>query len=190
MGAHSDVVLAAATIRSAVAETAQAIGQEYASQRPLIVGVLKGAIVFMADLVRATSFPVEVDFLAISPFGRGRVRIVSDLSFDIEGRHVIVVEDIVDTGLTLSYLLRILGARNPASLDVVALLDRPTLRLVEVPVKWRVAEIDERYVVGYGMDFEGRYRNLPDVRVVHDLAALHADPDLLGAEVFPPNPQW
>jgi hypoxanthine phosphoribosyltransferase len=174
----------AVAVERIAAEMAGVVGESH----PLLVGVLKGAVPFMADLCRACPFPLEVDFLSISSFGRGRVRIEKDLGGDIEGRHVVVVEDLVDTGLSLGYLVRTLEARGPAVITAAALLDRPRLRLVDVPVRWTGFEVDERYVVGYGMDFEGRYRDLPDIHVVDDLTGLAADPDSLMGRVYSGDP--
>ncbi len=140
------------------------------------MGVLKGAVFFMADLMRHITVPCEVDFMAISSYGAstdssGVVRILKDLDETIEGRNVLVVEDIIDSGLTLSYLTRTLGARNPASLEVCALLTKPERREVEVPVRYTGFEIPNRFVVGYGLDFAERYRNLRYVGVLADEAA-------------------
>jgi hypoxanthine phosphoribosyltransferase len=138
--------------------------------------VLKGAVFFMADLMRHITVPCEVDFMAISSYGAstdssGVVRILKDLDETIEGRNVLVVEDIIDSGLTLSYLKRTLGARNPASLEICALLTKPERREVDVPVRYTGFEIPNRFVVGYGLDFAERYRNLRYVGVLADEAA-------------------
>jgi hypoxanthine phosphoribosyltransferase len=134
--------------------------------------VLKGAVFFMADLMRKLSIPCEVDFMAISSYGAatdssGVVRILKDLDINIEGRHVLVVEDIIDSGLTLSYLVRMLESREPASLEVCALLTKPERREIEVDVRYTGFEIPNRFVIGYGLDFAERYRNLPYVAVLH-----------------------
>ena len=181
---RSEVLFSASQLREAAGRVAAGIEAGRGDSRPVLVGVLTGSAVFLADVLRASRCASDLDFLSISPFGRGRVRIEKDLSTDIAGRHVVIVEDIVDTGLTLAYLLSTLGARGPATLEVATLLKRPVRRLVEVPVRWAAFEVDDRFVVGYGMDFEGRYRNLREVRVVTDLAALAADPDLLVPEVY------
>jgi hypoxanthine phosphoribosyltransferase len=149
---------------------------DYAGKDLLLVGVLKGAVFFMADLMRHISIPCEVDFMAISSYGAstdssGVVRILKDLDESIEGRNVLVVEDIIDSGLTLSYLKRTLGARHPASLEVCALLTKPERREVDVPVRYIGFEIPNRFVVGYGLDFAERYRNLRYVGVLADEAA-------------------
>ncbi len=138
----------------------------------LLVGVLKGAVFFMADLMRHLTVPCEIDFMAISSYGAstdssGVVRILKDLDINIEGRDVLVVEDIIDSGLTLSYLMRNLEARNPASLEVCALLTKPERREMDVDVRYVGFEIPNRFVIGYGLDFAERYRNLPYVAVLH-----------------------
>lgn len=166
-------------------ELAQAIAEDYrglgvSDENPLhLLGVLKGVVPFMADLMRAvpTDVPVSVDFLAISPYGpetrnSGGVRVIKDLDEPIEGRHVLVVEDIIDTGLTLSYLMRMLRGRQPASLRVCTLLDRASVRLIDVPIAYTGFEIPDRFVVGYGLDYKERYRNLPYIGV---LEARHQD---------------
>jgi hypoxanthine phosphoribosyltransferase len=156
---------------------------------PILVGVLKGSTLFLADLVRAMGIDAEVDFMAISSYSAasgqsGVVRIVKDLESDIAGRDVLLVEDIVDTGLTLTYLRRSLGEREPRSLRTVALLDKVARRIVPVPVEFRGFEIPDVFVVGYGLDFMGRYRNVPDLYAVRDLARLANDPMLLVGPFF------
>lgn len=144
----------------------------------LLVAVLNGSVIFLADLVRAVSVPCEVDFMAISHFApdSGRVRIVKDLDADVSGRPVVLVEDVVDTGLTLSYLLSQLRARSPASVAVCTLLDRARRRIVPAPLNYTGLAIDDEYVLGYGLDYAGRYRNLPDL-TAGDLRVLERDPD-------------
>ena len=151
----------------------------------LLVAVLKGSVVFLADLIRAMSVPVEVDFLAISSYApeTGRVRIVKDLDSDICGRDVVLVEDIVDTGLTLTYLLGELGRRSPHSLEACALLDKECRRIVPTPVRYVGFEIGDEFVLGYGLDYAERYRNL-DMVIGGDLLALRADPDAHVGELF------
>ena len=180
----SELVVSADRLRAVAGQVAAGIGEAHGANRPLLVGVLKGAVMFLADLVRAASFDLEVDFLAISPFGPGRVRLEADLAIDVAGRHVVVVEDIVDTGLTLAYLLRTLEARRPASLEVATLLDRPARRLADVDMRWTGLEVDDRFLVGYGMDYEGRYRDLPNIHAVEDMSMLLADPDALVPELY------
>ena len=138
----------------------------------LLVGVLKGAVFFLSDLMRHLETECEVDFMAVSSYGSstdssGVVRILKDLEINISGRDVLVVEDIIDSGLTLSYLRRTLGARKPASLEICALLTKPERREVDVPVRYVGFEIPNRFVIGYGLDFAERYRNLPYVAVLH-----------------------
>ena len=149
------------------------ISVDYHGRELLLVGVLKGAVFFMADLMRSISVACEIDFMAISSYGAatdssGVVRILKDLDINIEGRHVLVVEDIIDSGLTLSYLLRNLESREPASLEICALLTKPDRREVDVPVRYIGFEIPNRFVIGYGLDFAERYRNLPYVGVLRD----------------------
>ncbi len=149
------------------------ISMDYHGRELLLVGVLKGAVFFMADLMRSISVACEIDFMAISSYGAatdssGVVRILKDLDINIEGRHVLVVEDIIDSGLTLSYLLRNLESREPASLEICALLTKPDRREVDVPVRYIGFEIPNRFVIGYGLDFAERYRNLPYVGVLRD----------------------
>ena len=155
------------------------ISQEYEGRDLLLVGVLKGAVFFMADLMRELTIPCEIDFMAISSYGAatdssGVVRILKDLDANIAGRDVLVVEDIIDSGLTLSYLMRSLKARKPASLEICALLTKPERREIEVPVRFVGFEIPNKFVIGYGLDFAERYRNLPYVAVLHpDLIPPH-----------------
>src|SRR5947209_8230352 len=149
------------------------ISRDYADRNPILVGVLKGAVFFLSDLMRQIEVPCEVDFMAVASYGSatdssGVVRILKDLDAAIEGRHVLIVEDIVDSGLTLQYLLRNLGARNPASIEVCALLTKPDRRKVELEPRYVGFEIPNRFVVGYGLDHGERYRNLPYVAVLKE----------------------
>ena len=155
-----------------IAELGEEISADYAGRDLLLVGVLKGAVFFLADLMRHLTVTCEIDFMAISSYGAstdssGVVRILKDLDLNIEGRHVLVVEDIIDSGLTLSYLVRTLEAREPATLEVCALLTKPERREVEVAVRYVGFEIPNRFVIGYGLDFAERYRNLRYVGVLH-----------------------
>jgi hypoxanthine phosphoribosyltransferase len=171
-GGPLETIVEAERLRSRVRELAGAISSDYAPDRPLLlVCVLKGAIFFLADLMRHIEIPVEVDFMAVASYGSatdssGVVRILKDLDTPIEGRDVLIVEDIVDSGLTLQYLLRNLGSRDPASLEVCALLTKPTRRKVDLPVRYVGFEIPDTFVVGYGLDYAERYRNLPYVAVL------------------------
>jgi hypoxanthine phosphoribosyltransferase len=163
-------------LRRKVAELGARISEDYAGRELLLVGVLKGAIFFLSDLMRELSIPCEVDFMAVASYGSstessGVVRILKDLDASIDGRHVLIVEDIVDSGLTLQYLLRNLKARNPASVEVCALLTKPTRREVELQARYVGFEIPNRFVVGYGLDHAERYRNLPYVAALHDASA-------------------
>lgn len=155
----------------------------------LLVAVLKGSLLFLSDLVRAMRTPVTVDFLAISAYApdSGRVRLVKDLDLDIGGRHVVLVEDIVDTGLTLGYLLGELGRRRPASLEVCTLLDKVARRLLPTDLAYRGLEAPDSFVLGYGLDFAGRYRNLTGLWI-GDPAVLAADPDAYVAQLYGSHP--
>ena len=171
------ILVPAAELREGVAR----LGAELSAAYPdgvLLVAVLKGSVLFLADLVRTVTVPVEVDFLAISSYaeGTGRVRIVKDLDTDIGSRHVVVVEDVVDTGLTLTYLLDVLERRGPRSLEVCTLLDRRAQRIVPLAPRFVGFEVANEFVVGYGLDFAERYRNV-DVVAVADVAALREDAD-------------
>ena len=170
--AVSEVLIDADRLSARVAELGEEVSADYAGRELLLIGVLKGAVFFMADLMRHLTVPCEVDFMAISSYGAatdssGVVRILKDLDINIDGRDVLVVEDIIDSGLTLSYLMRNLEAREPASLEVCALLTKPARREIDVPVRYVGFEIPNRFVIGYGLDFAERYRNLPYVAVLH-----------------------
>ena len=171
--AVGEVLIDADALRARIGELGEEISSQYAGEDLLLIGVLKGAVFFMADLMRHLSVPCEVDFMAISSYGAqtdssGVVRILKDLDINIEGRNVLVVEDIIDSGLTLSYLMRNLESREPASLEVCALLTKPARREIDVPVRWIGFEIPNRFVIGYGLDFAERFRNLPYVGVLSD----------------------
>jgi hypoxanthine phosphoribosyltransferase len=163
-----EIVVDEASLRQRIAELGQQITEDYADRSPLLVGVLKGAFMFMADLARAIRLPVEFDFMAVSSYGSatkssGVVRIVKDLDLDLSNRHVLIVEDIVDSGLTLAYLRRNLQARNPASLEVCALLVKEGLQRTDPDIRYVGFTIPPEFVVGYGLDVEQRHRNLPYV---------------------------
>jgi hypoxanthine phosphoribosyltransferase len=171
--AVGEVLIDAEALRARIGELGDEISAHYAGQDLLLIGVLKGAVFFMADLMRHLTVPCEVDFMAISSYGAqtdssGVVRILKDLDINIEGRNVLVVEDILDSGLTLSYLMRNLESREPASLEICALLTKPARREIDVTVRWIGFEIPNRFVIGYGLDFAERYRNLPYVGVLSD----------------------
>jgi hypoxanthine phosphoribosyltransferase len=166
-----EVLIPSSEIQDKVREMGERITEDYRGERPLLVGVLRGAVVVMGDLMRQIDLPCEIDFMDISSYGTGTsssgvVRILKDLEEDITDRHVLIVEDIVDTGLTLSYLRRSLLARRPASLEICALLTKPSRRRVELEVRYLGFEVPDEFVVGYGLDFAGAYRNLPDICVL------------------------
>lgn len=166
------VIISADDIAKKTAELARQVSADYAdTEGLLLVGVFKGAVMFMADLARALSVPVELEFMALSSYGQrstssGVVRILKDLDRDIAGRHVLVVEDVVDSGLTLSWLLRYLNGRGPASLEVVSLVRKPDSMQVDLPVKYVGFDLGAEFVVGYGMDYAERYRELPFLGVL------------------------
>lgn len=164
----SRILYTAEDIQNRVAEIGLAISDDYAGKNPLMVGVLKGIVFFMSDLLRVINIPLEVDFIAVSSYspetrGKGLVRMVKDLEIPVAERHIIFVEDVVDTGLTLNYILRNLKARQPASLEVCALFDKAERRLINVPIKYKGFDLPDQFVVGYGLDHREKYRNLPFV---------------------------
>ena len=165
------VVVSTADIQTKITDLAAEIDADYADREPLLVGVLKGAVMFMSDLARELSRPSTMEFMACSSYGSsttssGVVRILKDLDRDVTGRDILIVEDIIDSGLTLSWLLKNLGGRSPASLEVCALLRKPDAVKVEVPVKYVGFDIPNEFVIGYGLDYAERYRNLRDVAVL------------------------
>ncbi len=175
------VLVSAEQLADRVAQLGAEITVDYAGRSPLLVGVLKGAFMFMSDLSRVIDLPVEFDFMAVSSYGHstrssGVVRIVKDLDLDLAGRDVILVEDIVDSGLTLNYLRRNLLARNPASLEVCALLVREDHRVDEAILRYEGFRVPSDFVVGYGLDVDQRYRNLSDIRVVEEADTAGATP--------------
>jgi hypoxanthine phosphoribosyltransferase len=166
--AIGDILVPADDLARRVRELAAEVSRDYAGKDLVLIGVLKGAVFFLADLMRAIEIPVEVDFMAVASYGSatkssGVVRILKDLDAAIDGRDVLIVEDIVDSGLTLQYLLRNLAGRNPRSLEVCALLIKPERRKVELETRYVGFEIPDRFAIGYGLDHAERYRNLPYV---------------------------
>ncbi len=160
-----EVLVREEEIRARVSELAAEISRDYEGRNPLLVCILKGAVFFMADLVREISVPCELDFMAVASYGSatdssGVVRILKDLDANIEGRDVIIIEDIIDTGLTLSYLFKNLGARNPATVEACALLTKPSRRKADISCKYVGFEVPDRFVIGYGLDYREDYRNL------------------------------
>jgi hypoxanthine phosphoribosyltransferase len=174
------VLFAREDIRRRTEELGRTITGDYEGRAPVLISVLRGGSVFLADLIRDISLPLSIDYMSISRYGgaaesMGRVRIVKDLEDDIGGRDVIVVEDIVDTGLTLSYLLSVLGSRSPASISVCALLDRSARRIAPLEIRYRGFECPDVFVVGYGLDLHERYRNIPDLLAVQDVRTAESD---------------
>jgi hypoxanthine phosphoribosyltransferase len=173
------------SITSRVAELGARLTDDYQRRDPVLVAVLHGALPFLADLVRHLGPTVEVDFLALSRFGQGgRVRIAMDTAVPLAGRHVVLIEDIVDTGLTLAYVRRLLEARQVASLATATLLDKAPRRIVDVPLEYRGFEVGDEFLLGYGLDWEGIYRNLSSIWAVLDLGTFRQDPGSLGRVVF------
>ena len=173
MSLHDDVeeiLLDTELIASRVAQLGAELTRDYAGREPVLVSVLKGSLIFLADLMRAMDLRSSIDLMEVSSYAgtetSGQVRILKDLSKSIEGRDVVVVEDIIDTGLTLNYLLRYLAERRPASITICCLLDKPARRLAEIPIDYRGFTIPDRFVIGYGLDYEERYRNLPYIGVL------------------------
>ncbi|HEU4480726.1 MAG TPA: hypoxanthine phosphoribosyltransferase [Actinomycetota bacterium] len=192
LGPAPDFLIDADGLRERVLELGSEIAPVYAAEPPVLVSVLKGSSVFLSDLVRALPIELEIDFMSISSYGgaqqSGVVRILKDLDTDVEGRDVLIVEDIVDTGLTLNYLRRSLGARRPRTLRCVTLLDKAARRIVPVPVEWVGFEIPDVFVLGYGLDYHGIYRNIQGLIAVNDVARLAAQPDLYVPLLWPQQP--
>ena len=169
------VLLTQEEIREKVKQLAEAVSRDYKDKKPLLVCVLKGAVVFLADFMRFLSIPVEIDFMAVSSYGHsttssGVVRILKDLDSSIEHKDVIILEDIIDSGLTLSYLRENLLSRNPRSLKIVTLLDKPERRVTDIEPDYCGFRIPDEFVVGYGLDYNEKYRNLPDICVLLEFA--------------------
>ncbi|QTH43051.1 hypoxanthine phosphoribosyltransferase [Cohnella sp. LGH] len=166
-----EVLYSQETLQQKVQELGAAISRDYEGRNPLVICVLKGAFIFMADLSKNISIPIELDFMAVSSYGNstrssGEVRIVKDLDVSVEGRDVLIVEDIIDSGLTLSYLIDVLERRNALSVNVVALFDKPGRRTVDLNADYTGFTIPDAFVVGYGLDYAEKYRNLPYVGVL------------------------
>jgi hypoxanthine phosphoribosyltransferase len=175
-----EVLIAEEDVRQKIAEIAARINHDYAGRELLVVGILRGAFIFMADLVRRLEMPVTVDFMSVSSYGSatvssGVVRIVKDLNESVEGRHLLLVEDIIDTGLTLKYLLKNLADRHPASLKVCTLLDKPERRKVDLQPDYNGFSIPDHFVVGFGLDYDQQYRNLPGIYILQPDASLTVD---------------
>jgi hypoxanthine phosphoribosyltransferase len=184
----AEILLTRDQIAARVTDLGREISRDYAGRSPLLISVLKGAVYFVTDLSRAIEIPVSLDFMAITSYGSARaqsgvVRLIKDLDVEITGRHVILVEDIIDTGLTAGYLLRLLQARAPASLQICTLLDRPRRRILgALPIVYRGFEIADRFVVGYGLDYRERYRQLPFIGVLKDAVLQEAESAEVPAE--------
>jgi hypoxanthine phosphoribosyltransferase len=168
-----EVVVSRDNIAERVAQMGAEISAFYAGRTPLVVGVLKGAVVFMSDLARAIAGPLEMDFMAVSSYGAatstsGVVRIIKDLDSDIAGRDILIVEDIIDSGLTLRYLYDYLVSRHPASVEICAMVRKVGIQRAEIPARWVGIDIEPAFVVGYGLDVAGRFRQLPDIHVVNE----------------------
>ena len=171
---HPDVdsiLISEEQIKKRIQELAVKLDKEYEGKRPLMVSILKGSVMFYADLLRAMSIPVEMDFMAISSYGAGakssgEVKLIKDLDRKIEGRDVVIVEDIIDSGYTLSYLKRMLYSRKPASVKICALLDKYARRVVPIEADFEGFDIEDEFVIGYGLDYAERYRNLPYIGIL------------------------
>lgn len=166
-----EILISADQIAKRITEIGNEIDRDYVGCNPLLVGVLKGVIIFMADLIRTINIPIEVDFIAVANYSstsrdQGFVRLVKDLEIPIQNRHVIFVEDVVDTGMTLNYLLQNIQTRNPASMQVCTLFNKPKHRLISLPIKYTGFDLPDKFVVGYGLDFHEQYRNLPYLGVL------------------------
>src|ERR687890_1445378 len=171
MRSVKEVLITSREIEEKVREIGERITEDYRGEWLLLVGILRGAVVFLSDLMRHLQLPCEIDFMEVSSYGAGThssgvVRILKDLEEDITGRHVLLIEDIIDTGLTLSYLRRALLQREPASLEICALLTKPSRRQVDLRVRYLGFEVPDEFVIGYGIDYAGAYRNLPDICVL------------------------
>jgi hypoxanthine phosphoribosyltransferase len=174
-----EILIQADELQARIADLGVEISKDYEGREILLVCVLKGAVLFVSDLMRQITVPCEIDFMAVSSYGSatrssGVVRILKDLDGSIEGKHVLIVEDIIDSGLTLQYLMRNLRSRGPASIEVCSLLTKPSRREVEVPIRYTGFELPDRYAVGYGLDMAQRYRNLPYVAALTDEAIAAA----------------
>lgn len=178
-------VIAAEDVRSRVGELGVAIAEDYRGRNPVFVTVLTGSVLFSADLIRAIDVPVEVDFLALNRFGdSGRISVSMDVSRSMEDRDVVIVEDIIDTGLTLNVLRQMMRDRGARSVATVGLLDKARRRVTDVPIEYRGFEVGDEFIVGYGLDWEGLYRNLPSMWAILDIEGFVKDPEILARKVF------
>ena len=178
-------VVDASTIATRVQQMGEELTENLAGEVPVMVSVLNGSFIFMTDLVRAMGCDLEIDFLSLSSFGgETRVNIMMDLSTDVVNRHVVIVEDIIDTGMSLAYLREVMLNRGATSIQTVALIDKAPRRIVDVPVELRGFEIGDEHLLGYGLDWEGRYRGLPSLWAVLDLPAFQANPEMLSDAAY------
>lgn len=166
-----EILIPTQQLQARIREIGLAVSRDYEGKNPLLIGVLKGVLFFMADLARSISIPMEIDFMAVTSYSaearrQGVVRLVKDLEISVTGRHVLFIEDVIDTGLTLNYLLRNLRAQQPTSLEVCVLFNKPTRRLIDLPLKYKGFDLPDRFVVGYGLDHREKYRNLPFVALL------------------------
>ncbi len=170
-GEYEEILVSREAIEQKVAELGKRISDDYRGKELVLVGVLKGGFVFLADLMREITIPVDMDFIAVSSYGAstrssGVVRIIKDIDVTVTGKHVLIVEDLVDTGLTLQYLKDLLIGRDPLSVRICTAFDKPSRRKIEIEVEYKGIEVPDKFIVGYGLDFAGKYRNLPDVRTL------------------------
>jgi len=170
-GTVGETLIAEEALQARIVELAAKVSADYVGREPLVIGVLKGAVFFIADLLRHLTVPCELDFMAVSSYGSsthssGVVRILKDLDIPIAGRHVLVVEDVIDSGLTLSYLMKNLASRQPASLEICTLLTKPGHKRLNIPIRYIGFELPDAFVIGYGLDYAERYRNLPYIAVL------------------------
>jgi hypoxanthine phosphoribosyltransferase len=181
----AEVLITQQQIQTRIQELGAQISDDYRTLDPLLIGILRGVFIFMADLVREITVPIEIDFIGITRYGpstqtEGIVRLTKDLEFSIQNRHVLFVEDIIDTGLSLRYILRTLKARQPASLEICTLFNKPRKRLFDLDIAYTGFTLPDKFIVGYGLDYDEQYRNLPFVGVLH--------PDVITRRRLPPNP--
>ena len=180
------LVITAEELERRIAELGALLSEDYRGRTPILVGIMQGSMWFLADLVRAMSIDIEIDFLALNRFDEGgRIRIASDTASPLTGRDVIIVEDLIDTGLSLSVLRGMLAERQPASIATVTLIDKVARRLTEVPIEYRGFEAGDEYLIGYGFDHEGRFRNLPALWAVMDPPRFLENPGVFADQVFP-----
>jgi hypoxanthine phosphoribosyltransferase len=171
--AHLEVLISRRRINTTVRRLAGEITRDYAAKNPLIVGILKGSFVFLADLVRRLDFPLEIDFIRVASYGQGlesshEVTMLHTIHIPVKGRHVLLVEDIIDSGISVDFVLRSLRAEKPASLKLCSLLDKPSRREVTVPIDYSGFTVPDRFLVGYGLDYAEQYRHLPDICALED----------------------